>query len=130
MGGFVEVAAPWTVNESAWQLVACVEPKYSDVTDPATCPNRLLSSSVVLVLGPVKTKVFKSSRIEQISSEMGQIVRLHVEPSVSVDGFVQYVRFSEELDPHVVTTNVQQTPNPSAHEPELVPSLSEHSALV
>ena len=44
---------------------------------------------------------------EQISSEMGQIVRLHVEPSVIVDGFVQYVRFSEELDPHVLTTTIE-----------------------
>jgi hypothetical protein len=40
------------------------------------------------------------------------------------------VLFSEDDDPQVDIKNVQQTPNPSAQDPELVPSLSEHSALV
>jgi hypothetical protein len=128
-GGFEEGLGPVTPKESAWQLVACVEPKYSTVNDPAVCPNRLFNSRVSLVLGPVMTKVVKSSRIEQISSLIGQTVSEH-EPAETVDGCVQYVRFSEVDEPHVVIRNVQQTPNPSAHEPELVPPLSEHSALV
>merc|ERR1712184_142156 len=87
-GGFVEGLAPWTEKESAWQLVACVEPKYSTVLDPCTCPYRLFNSRVILVLGPVMTKVVKSSRIEQMSSFIGQTVSEH-EPADTVVGCVQ-----------------------------------------
>jgi len=64
-----------------------------------------------------------------MSSETGQTVSSQL-PVETVVGFVQYVKFSAVVEPHVDTTNVQQTPNPSAHEPELVPLLSLHSALV
>jgi hypothetical protein len=45
-------------------------------------------------------------------------------------GASQYVMFSDEVVPHVLMRNVQQTPKPSAHDPELAPPLSLHSALV
>jgi len=63
-------------------------------------------------------------------SEAGHIVKSHELGPVVVVGCFQYVLFSLLEDPHVAITNVQHTPNPSAHEPELVPALSEHSALV
>jgi hypothetical protein len=92
-------------------------------------PNNLETVIAVLELGPVMTKVEKSSRIEHIASDDGQSVRSQV-PDETVPGCVQYVLFSDDDDPHAVNKNVQHTPNPSAHEPELVPLLSEHSALV
>jgi hypothetical protein len=49
---------------------------------------------------------------------------------ITVGVWSQYVMFVDEVWPHEVTINVQQTPKPSAHDPELVPDLSLHSALV
>jgi hypothetical protein len=84
------------------------------------------------VLGPVITKVVKSIRSWQIFELIGQTVNEHAAPYelVIVDGVSQYVMFSDDVDPHVLIRNVQQTPNPSAHDPELAPPLSLHSALV
>lgn len=59
-------------------------------------------------------------------SSMGHTVSPH-SPDATVEACVQEVKFSLDVEPHVLITNVQQTPNPSAHEPELVPLLSLHS---
>jgi hypothetical protein len=82
-----------------------------------------------MVLGPVITNDVKSSLMEHMSSLTLLRVKPHV-PEETVLGAVQYVMFSLEEEPHVVMTNVQHTPNPSAQLPELDPPLSEHSALV
>jgi len=94
-------------------------------------PNFLLFVTIDSVFGPVITKVVKSIRNEQISSLAGHTVKPQVVRSpVVILAVVQYVIFSDDELPHDVITNVQQTPKPSAQDPELVPSLSEHSALV
>jgi hypothetical protein len=86
------------------------------------------------VFGPVITKVVKSIRNWQILLLIGQSFNVHsvgtVEVALTVVGVVQYVMFSDDDDPQVLIRNVQQTPNPSAHDPELAPPLSLHSALV
>jgi len=41
----------------------------------------------------------------------------------------KYVQFSDEVEPHPIE-NVQQTPNPDAHDPEFTPLLLEHSSAV
>jgi len=86
----------------------------------------LRTEATEMVLGPVMTKFVKSSRIEQMLSSIGQTVN-EQSPDETVDGCVQAVKFSLVVEPHVDITNVQQTPKPSAHEPELVPLLSLHS---
>lgn len=48
-------------------------------------------------------------------------------PEATVAGCVQAVKFSLDELPHVLIKNVQQTPKPSAQDPELDPPLLEHS---
>jgi len=94
---------------------------------PVGVPNRRLTDIVDLVLGPVIVNVVKSRRSEHISVE-GQTVKLHEFAVVGkVVGVVHAVLFSVVVFSHALTTNMQQTPNPSAQDPELVPLLSAHS---
>jgi hypothetical protein len=80
--------------------------------------------------GPVITKVVKSNLNEQMSSDTGHTVNPQVPYVAPAEGCVQYVIFSLLVEPQAEMINVQHTPNPSAQDPEEVPSLSEHSADV
>jgi hypothetical protein len=133
-GGFVEALADVVVKTSNMQFVAYEEPLawYSlSMMSPTGVPSLLLTVPVVTVLGPVITKVVKSRRIEHISGPEGQTFKSHVDAVVgNVVGVVHAVLFSLVVLPQFLISNVQHTPKPSAHDPALVPFLSEHSCEV
>ena len=64
--------------------------------------NELLNQSIILVEGPLMTKVAKSNRSWQILSLHGHIVILHAPVSDPLD--TKYVQFSDEVCPQFSST--------------------------
>lgn len=126
MTGGVPAPVPVTENVSVRHSVAKValRPAASEVS----CPVVMCRADVVNVLGPVITKVEKSSRREQTFGLISQIVAKQVPVATVVDESKK-VLFSLIVPPQVMV-NMQQTPKLFAQVPVAVPFLFEHSDAV
>lgn len=101
----------------------------SVIHDPMASPATTVVTEVVPATGPANTNDVKSYLILQMSVEQGQTVYVQGLVRAVTDVCIRKVLFSDFVEPHA-SSNLQQTPKPSAQDPSLVPPLLEHSSAV